>query len=41
MKIISQLLVVVFAVATLVACDEMGKGPSKPTNLNTVPAMQK
>jgi hypothetical protein len=40
MKILSQLLLVVFAVATLAACDDMGKGPSKPASQSTVPASQ-
>jgi predicted small lipoprotein YifL len=30
MKIISQLLLVIFVAATLAACGEQGKGPSKP-----------
>lgn len=35
MKIVSQLLLVIFAVATLAACGEMGKGPSKPEGSNS------
>lgn len=41
MKIISQLLLIVFAVTALAACDDMGKGPSKPTSSDTPPALQK
>jgi len=40
MKIVSQLLLVVLAVTTLAACDDMGKGPSKPASSNTAPASQ-
>jgi predicted small lipoprotein YifL len=41
MKVINQLLVIVLAVSTLAACDEMGKGPSKPASSDTPPALQK
>jgi hypothetical protein len=41
MKIVSKLLLVVFAVATLVACDDMGKGPNKPASSDSVPVSQK
>jgi hypothetical protein len=41
MKAISQFLLIVFAISTLAACDEMGKGPSKPTSSDTPPALQK
>lgn len=41
MKVISQFLLIVFAISTLAACDEMGKGPSKPTSSDTPPALQK
>ncbi len=30
MKIVSQLLLVIFTVVTMSACGEMGKGPAKP-----------
>ncbi|MEC4748867.1 hypothetical protein [Methylomicrobium sp. Wu6] len=40
MKIISQMFLVVFAVVTLVACGDMGKGPEKPASSNTTPALQ-
>jgi predicted small lipoprotein YifL len=35
MKIVSQLLLVIFAVVTLTACGEMGKGPEKPKNTSS------
>lgn len=41
MKIVSQLLLVIFAVATLAACGEMGKGPSKPEGLSSTPVSGK
>ncbi|MGR8981519.1 MAG: hypothetical protein ACU84H_15715 [Gammaproteobacteria bacterium] len=41
MKIISQLFLIVFAIVTLAACDEFGKGPSKPASSITAPAIQK
>jgi hypothetical protein len=41
MKIVSQLLLVVLAAATLIACDDMGKGPSKPAASDSVPVSQK
>ncbi|MGJ0486723.1 MAG: hypothetical protein ACR65R_19625 [Methylomicrobium sp.] len=41
MKVISQFLLVVFAISTLAACDEMGKGPNKPASSDTPPALQK
>jgi predicted small lipoprotein YifL len=41
MKITSQLLLVIFAVATLAACGEQGKGPSKPKYSNPTELSQK
>jgi predicted small lipoprotein YifL len=41
MKIISQLLLVMFVVATLAACGEQGKGPSKPKYSNSAEFSQK
>jgi hypothetical protein len=41
MKIVSQLLLVMFAVVTLTACGEMGKGPSKPEGSSSTPSLQK
>jgi predicted small lipoprotein YifL len=41
MKIVSQLLLVMFAVVTLTACGEMGKGPSKPAASGTTQISQK
>jgi predicted small lipoprotein YifL len=35
MKTISQLLLVIFAVAALAACGEQGKGPSRPPTTNS------
>ncbi len=35
MKIVSQLILVVLAIATLAACGEQGQGPAKPKELNT------
>jgi hypothetical protein len=35
MKIISQLVLVIFAFVTLAACDDMGKGPNRPTELHS------
>ncbi len=41
MKIISQLLLVAFAVVTLTACGDMGKGPSKPAGSTSTQVSQK
>jgi hypothetical protein len=41
MKILSQLLLVMFAVAALTACGEQGKGPSKPKYSNSTEFSQK
>ena len=35
MKKMSQVLLVMFIAATLTACGEMGKGPSKPESANS------
>ncbi|MGZ8164851.1 MAG: hypothetical protein ACXW04_04935 [Methylobacter sp.] len=35
MKIISQFLLLVITVATITACGDMGKGPSKPASSNS------
>jgi hypothetical protein len=35
MKIISQFLLLVVTVATITACGDMGKGPSKPASSNS------
>lgn len=32
MKIVSPLLLILFTIATLTACDGQGQGPKKPTN---------
>ena len=36
MKIISQILLVIIAVATLSACGEQGKGPAKPEGSSSI-----
>jgi predicted small lipoprotein YifL len=41
MKIISRLLLVIFVTVTLAACGEMGKGPSRPKELNSIEIPQK
>ncbi len=41
MKIVSRLLLVVFAVATLVSCGEQGQGPAKPKYANSIDIPQK
>jgi predicted small lipoprotein YifL len=41
MKIVSQILLVMIAVATLAACGEQGKGPSKPTSSESAQVSQK
>jgi predicted small lipoprotein YifL len=41
MKIISQLLLVIFAVATLAACGEQGQGPSRPKDSSPIEMPQK
>jgi len=38
MKIVSQLLLIMFAVVTLAACGDMGKGPSKPASSSSAQA---
>lgn len=35
MKIVSQLVLVIFVAATLAACGEQGQGPAKPKELNS------
>ncbi len=41
MKIVSHLLLLVITVVTLTACDDMGKGPSKPAAANSTEMSQK
>jgi hypothetical protein len=41
MKIIGQFLLITFIVATLSACNEMGKGPSRPKDSTPSPLSEK